>query len=142
MPDTDPATKLAMFLADPIAASLVLAGLSVTPSEHEKSCFAIGKPKSTAGNSIPDYESWLIGCNEHVEWGGICFDAPILNLRLSSDSFVVEHLVVYVDGTGNLIDNPGSFRESFNTLSDAIDIIFRFYFRDTKLFERLTVDLK
>lgn len=106
MTHTHAATRIAILLSDRVAASLVLAGLSVTPSDHDGPCFSIGKPKSTAGNSITDYETWLIGCDEHAKWGGICFDAPILDLRLSSDSFVVEHLVVYVGGTNESIDNP------------------------------------
>lgn len=141
MTDTDSSIRLAAFLSHPVAASLVLAGLSVTPSDHEESCFAIGKPKSTSGNSITDYEIWVAACRDHGKWGGICFDAPVLDLRITSESFVVEHLVLYVGGTRKLMDNPGSFRESFHTLSDAIDFIFRFYFRDSKLFKRLTVGL-
>lgn len=141
MTNSDTVIRLAKFLSDPAAASLVLAGLSVTTSDHAESCFSIGKPKSTSGNSIPNYETWLIRSDVHTQWGGICFDAPILNLHLSSESFIVEHLVVLLRGTNELIDNPGSFRESFNTLSDAIDFIFRFYFRDHKLFSRLTIAL-
>ena len=136
--DSTPSERLAHFLSDPCAASLVLAGLVVKPSD-DAGDFTVAKPKSTTGNSLLEYETWIIGCDDHVEWGGVCLDAPALTLRECDGGFIVEHLVVYVGGTADLLSNPGSFRETFPTLDAAVDFIMRFYFRDSDLFSRLTV---
>jgi len=135
--DSTPSKRLARFLSDPCAASLVLAGLVVIPSDRAEN-FTIAKPKSTTGNSLQEYETWVIGCNDHVEWGGICLDAPPLTLRECVDGFIVEHLVVCLGGAADLLSNPGSFRESFQTLDSAVDFIMRFFFRDPDLFLKLT----
>lgn len=140
---TDEAGILAALLSRRPAALLVQAGLSLTATECAPPRYSIGKPKSTAGHSLEFHEEWIASCEEHNNWGGIYFDAPVLTLYESNSTWFIEHLVVFVGGATpqNPIENPGSFRESFRSLADASNFVLQFYFRDRVLFDSLTSDL-
>lgn len=137
--DKELAQVLAKFLAFPDAARLVLAGLSVLPHSQTPVTFTVGKPKSTSGHCIADYEVWQCASADSTCWGGICCDAPILELSNCDTQWHVEHRILYLGGNGSEVTNgPRGFRRSYDTLAEAVEFILRFHFRDKKLFDELT----